>query len=49
MMMEGTVALRIHVIDWGESNGKASPTTITSFLVSETRVQVLRYRPAPRA
>ncbi|QDE67467.1 hypothetical protein BHS09_10990 [Myxococcus xanthus] len=48
IMMEGTVSLRIHVIDWGETNGKASPTAITSFLVSETRVQVLRYRPAPR-
>ncbi len=49
IMMEGTFALRIHVIDWGEKNGKASPTAITSFLVSDERVLVLRYSPATKA
>ncbi|MFP2957585.1 NADase-type glycan-binding domain-containing protein [Myxococcus sp. 1LA] len=49
IMMEGTISLRIHVIDWGETNGKVTPTAITSFLVSDTRIQVLRYRPATRA
>ncbi|AEI65753.1 NADase-type glycan-binding domain-containing protein [Corallococcus macrosporus] len=43
------IALRIHVIEWGETNGKATPKAITSFLVSESRIQVLRYRPATRA
>ncbi|GHG96979.1 hypothetical protein [Comamonas sp. JC664] len=48
-VMEGAFFLRFHVIDWGEVNGKASPTAITTFLVNDDRVLVLRYSPATKA
>ncbi|ATB46674.1 NADase-type glycan-binding domain-containing protein [Corallococcus macrosporus] len=42
------IPIRVHVLDWSEANGKASLSTITTFLVSETYVRVTRYRPVQR-
>ncbi|WP_163784643.1 NADase-type glycan-binding domain-containing protein [Myxococcus vastator] len=41
--------MRIHVLDWSETNGKASLSAITTFLVSETHVRVMRHHPVKRA
>ncbi|WP_426750496.1 NADase-type glycan-binding domain-containing protein [Myxococcus sp. Y35] len=49
MYLEDGSPLRVHVLDWREANGKASLAAITTFIVNENMVRVLRYRPATRA
>lgn len=46
---EYTEPLRIHVLEWSESGGKARLASITSFLVGDSSVRVVRYRPATSA
>ena len=40
----GDAPLRIHVLDWKESKGKASIAAITTFIVGPEAVRVVRYR-----
>lgn len=41
--------LRIHVLEWTEAGGKARVSSITSFIVNDLTVRVVRYRPATNA
>ncbi|RKH25614.1 hypothetical protein D7Y13_23545 [Corallococcus praedator] len=47
-MLEEDEPLRIHVLEWTESGGKARLASITSFLVNSASLRVVRYRPASR-
>jgi hypothetical protein len=41
--------LRIHVLEWSVAGGKARVASITSFLVGDVSVRVVRYRPDTKA
>lgn len=41
--------LRIHVLEWSEEGGKARVSAITSFIVNDISMRVVRYRPATNA
>jgi hypothetical protein len=41
--------LRVHVLEWSEAGGRARLASITSFIVNDTSVRVVRYRPATSA
>ena len=41
----GRAPVQIHVLDWKESQGKASLASITTFIVSNDALRVVRYRP----
>ncbi|RKH10164.1 hypothetical protein D7X74_28065 [Corallococcus sp. CA047B] len=47
-MIEEDEPLRIHVLEWTESGGKARLASITSFLVNSASLRVVRYRPVSR-
>jgi hypothetical protein len=46
---EYTEPLRIHVLEWSEAGGKSRLASITSFLVGDSSVRVVRYQPVTRA
>jgi len=41
--------LRVHVLEWSEAGGRARLASITSFIVNDTSVRVVRYRPVTSA
>jgi hypothetical protein len=41
--------LRIHVLEWSEAGGRVRLASITSFIVNDTSVRVVRYRPVTSA
>ncbi|RKG83520.1 NADase-type glycan-binding domain-containing protein [Corallococcus terminator] len=47
-MLQEDEPLRVHVLEWTESGGKARLASITTFLVNNASLRVVRYRPASR-
>lgn len=41
--------LHVHVLEWSEEGGKARVASITSFIVNDLSVRVVRYRPVTKA
>jgi hypothetical protein len=41
--------LRVHILEWSEAAGRARLASITSFIVNDRSVRVVRYRPVTSA